>query len=121
MTKKEMATILKTLLATYPNTKIKDIDVTLASWMMEFEEYPSEVIEIAVRFHMKKSSFFPSIAEVRSQIPRAEILKQFEENNKPKAVDPERERQTSEELQTIINDMIEMETEMYSDFLDFER
>ena len=121
MTKNELAMVLKILMSNYPNTKIKEPEVTLESWYSEFGEYPKELIEIAARFHMKSSTFFPSIAEIRKQIPRAELLRQFEETNKPKPVDPVKEAKINAELQTIIDDMIEREEEMYGDFLDFER
>lgn len=121
MTKNEIAMVLKVLMSNYPNTKIKEPEVTLESWYSEFGEYPKELIEIAARFHMKSSTFFPSIAEIRKQIPRAELLRQFEETNKPKPVDPVKEAKVNEELEALIRDIIDRENEVYDGFLEFER
>jgi len=122
MNETEAKMILAILRQNYKNAKINDPNSEVALWVNAFGEYPAEVVRIAAEFHIQKSSFFPTIAEIRSMIPRAEILKQFEDNNRPKPYlqDPEREKQTNAELQAIIDDMIEREEEMYGDFLDFE-
>ena len=54
-------------------------------------------------------------------IPRAELLKQFEDNNKPKPIDPEQDAKTKAELRAIVTDIIDRENGVYVDFLDFER
>ena len=123
MNETETKMILAILRQNYKNAKIADPKAEVALWVSAFGEYEAEVIRIAAEFHMKISSFFPTIAEIRNMIPRAEILKQFEDGNKPKPYleDPNKTKKEAQELQTLIDDIIDRETEMYGDFLDFER
>jgi len=123
MKETEAKMILAILRQNYKNAKINDPMSEVKLWVNALGEYPADVIKIAAEFHMQKSSFFPTIAEIKSMIPRAEILKQFEETNKTdnRLEDPEREKKTRAELQTLIEDIIEREEEMYGDFLGFER
>ena len=121
MNKSETASILKMLMASYPNTKIKEPEVLIDSWMTALGSYPADVVRIAAEFHKSDSAFFPTIAEIKNMIPRAELLKQFEDNNKPKPIDPERDAKTKAELRAIVTDIIDRENGVYVDFLDFER
>ena len=119
MTETEIKMVLAILRQNYKNAKISDPTAEVALWFNSFKDYPAEVIRIAAEFHMKTSAFFPTIAEITNFIPRAEILRQFEENNKPRAVleDPK----TKAELRAIVTDIIDRENGVYVDFLDFER
>lgn len=75
MTQKEMAAVLKYLMANYPNTKIKDPDAMMASWMLVLGEFDKETVGRAVRLYMTgKTSFFPTAGEIRERITRADIL-----------------------------------------------
>ena len=86
MTQKEMAAVLKILMANYPNAKIKDPDSTMASWMMVLGEFDKEEVGRAVRLYMtENTSFFPSAGEIRKRITKAGIIYGSEE---VKAIEP---------------------------------
>lgn len=121
MNKSETASILKMLMTTYPNTKIKEPEVLINTWVSSLGKYPVEVVKIAAEFHTESSAFFPTISEIMNMIPRAETLRQFEETNRPKPIDEKQAAKTKAEIETVMSDIIDFETELYGDFLDYER
>ena len=135
MTETDAQMILAIMRQNYKNAKIEDPAAEVALWMQEFGDYPAEVIKTAVEFYMndsaKRSDFWPTTAAIRKKIPRAENYISFVEANRPRPelIDPAREKKEHEELQTLINDIIDREREMYpdedekllNDFLPYER
>lgn len=121
MTEQETKMILAMMRQNYKNAKIDDPSAEVALWMLEFGEYPAQVIKTAVEFYMsgsgKRSDFWPTTASIRRQIPRAESFLQFVENNKPRPelIDPNRQKRESAELNAVIEDQIALEREIYGD------
>ena len=74
MNKKEAAQILAICRAVYPNTKIEDASATVTGWVMELGDFSSEAIMKAARLHMATSKFFPTPADIREKIVRAELV-----------------------------------------------
>lgn len=75
MNKKEAARILAILRQVYPNTKsIDNAEATARAWEMCLGEFSSESVMKAAMLHMKTKKFFPSIAEIRDNIVRAELV-----------------------------------------------
>ena len=74
MNRAETINLIKSLLGTYPNTKMSNVQATVDAWEMEFGEYPAETIYKAARCHMGRSKFFPSPAEIKKFIPIAPLL-----------------------------------------------
>lgn len=126
MTEEEVLMNLAILKQNYKNVKIEDPDAEIAMWLSAFGESDPEVIKVAVQFHIAKSKFWPTVAEIKKLVPRAEMLVQFEKaNSEPqkKLEAPKRAKVTAipdgmtedEWLDAIIQDQIDLETEMYGD------
>lgn len=74
MTRDEITKLLEFVCAAYPNAKINDPAGTASVWEMAFGEYPAESVYRAARLYMDSSAFFPTIADIKKFIPRAEII-----------------------------------------------
>ena len=74
MNKKEAAQILAIVRAVYPNTKIEDAGAMVQGWVLELGEFSSEAIMKAARLHMATSKFFPTPADIREKIVRAQLV-----------------------------------------------
>ena len=131
MNREQTIKLLKMLLANYPNTKIKDASATADAWEMNLGEFSAEAVYKSARLHMATSSFFPTPAEIRKNIVRAELIysgPQIPELKAPKKAKTSASPDgvsDSEFLDTLIQDMIDRENEVEADrndgFLSFER
>ena len=74
MNKKETAQILAIVRTAYPNTKIENAAATVEAWYMGLGDYSASSVMKAARLHMATKRFFPTIAEIREQIIRAELI-----------------------------------------------
>lgn len=74
MNKKDTAKILAILKAGYPNAKIENAEATVMAWEMILGSYSAESVMKAVRLHMETSPFFPTPADIRNKIIRAEMI-----------------------------------------------
>ena len=74
MSREEIMKVLQIAIAAYPNTKNIDAKAMVAAWEMAFGEEPAERVYKAVRYHIETQRFFPTIAEIRKAMPRAEIV-----------------------------------------------
>lgn len=74
MNRDEITDLLEMVITAYPQTKIKDPAKMVEVWEMTFGEYDAETIYKATRLHMSKSKFFPTPADIKEKITKAEIL-----------------------------------------------
>ena len=74
MNREETIRLLGILSNAYPNTNINDASSMASTWEMCLGEYPAEQIYKAARLHMETSKFFPTPAEIREKIVRAELV-----------------------------------------------
>lgn len=74
MTRKEIEKLLELMLDTYPNTKIRNAENTVSTWLSIFKDYDTESVIKAAKLYMEEGSFFPSPAEVKKRIHRANII-----------------------------------------------
>lgn len=70
MERQELITILKYLRDNYPDTRFNDAKNIVDSWEAEFGGEPAEVVAKAVRFHVRKSRKWPTVAHIREIIRR---------------------------------------------------
>lgn len=74
MTRKEIADLLEIVIAQYPNTKVNDPAAMVNAWEMVLGDYSAESVYKAARLHMETCKFFPTIADIREKIVRAEMI-----------------------------------------------
>lgn len=75
MTQKELIQLLKQLSANYPNAISKiDSRELLKNWEMAFGGEDAEAVYMAARLHMDLSPFFPTIADIKSNIRRGKLV-----------------------------------------------
>ena len=74
MNNKEAAQILAVVRTAYPNTKIEDAGAMVQAWVMGLGDYSASSVMKAAQLHMATAKFFPTIAEIREKIVRAEIV-----------------------------------------------
>ena len=74
MTRKEIAKLLEVILAAYPNAKIKDAGATVSTWEMTLGDFSAESVYKAARLHMETCKFFPTPADIRDKMVRAELI-----------------------------------------------
>lgn len=74
MNKKEAAKLLAIVRATYPGVKIENPETMAYTWELCFGEYDADIVAQAVKLHMKRNKYFPTIAEIVKLLPRAELL-----------------------------------------------
>lgn len=112
MSREEIIKLLGIAIAAYPNTRNIDAKAMVSVWEMAFGEEPSERVYKAMRFHIETCRFFPTIADIKKAMPRAEILYMASEspvmrlqNNSNKVSLPEKRSLTEEELERILQDV----------------
>ena len=71
MNKKECLQILAIAKAAYPYFKIEDAEAMCQAWLMCLAEYDANNIVNALKIHITKSKYFPSIAEIIEEHRRA--------------------------------------------------
>lgn len=74
MNKKETAQILAILRTAYPNTKIENAGAMTEAWYMCLGDFSAESVMKAAKLHMNTSKFFPTPAEIRDKLVRAELV-----------------------------------------------
>lgn len=74
MTREEILTLLATVRAAYPNTKIADPNGTVNSWMLMFSEYDAGDVYKAAKAHMAKNRFFPVPADILNNLNVGHLL-----------------------------------------------
>ena len=74
MNRDETSKLLELLYGAYPNTKIRDPQSMLTTWELTLGDYSAESVYKAARLHMATSKFFPSPAEIRDKMVKADIL-----------------------------------------------
>ena len=126
MTEKETKMILAILRQNYKNAKIENPAAEVQSWMMHFGQYPVQIVRIASEWHMDRSSFWPTLADIKKLIPRAEVYAQHINNNEePRKVLEASDKakvtaipdgMTEDEfIDRFIEEQIEWEKEMWGD------
>ncbi len=76
MTEKEIIQVLAILKASYPNVKF-DADKskqTVLVWLTVLGEYDAEAVTKAARLHASTSPFFPTPADIRNKLVRAQMV-----------------------------------------------
>lgn len=129
MNKSDMAKILSILRANYPNVRIENPEAMVKTWMLTLGEFSVQAVMKSAELHMKSSKFFPTPAELRENIVRSRIpselpptVPQLESTvKKRKGIQIPKGMTEDEFLESIIQGQIQLETEMYGNFLDFER
>lgn len=78
MTRKEIADLLEIMVNQYPyiRNRIEDAGQMVSAWELILGEYPAESVYKAARLHMENSKFFPTIADIREKMQRAEFIYQ---------------------------------------------
>lgn len=74
MTRQETVQLLQMLAATYPNAKIKDAATMANIWEMSLSDFTAEAVYKAARLHMDTNKFFPTPADIKEKIIRAELI-----------------------------------------------
>lgn len=74
MNRKEIVKLLEVLASAYPNAKIKDAKATVAAWELTLGDFSAESVYKAARLHMDTNVFFPTPADIKDKIVRAELI-----------------------------------------------
>lgn len=74
MTRNEIVKLLEILASAYPNTKIKDARATVSAWELTLGSFSAESVYKAARLHMDTVKFFPTPADIKDKIVRAELV-----------------------------------------------
>ena len=74
MNKKEAAQILAIVRSVYPHTKIEDANATVQGWVLELGEFSAKAVLKAAQLHMATSKFFPTPADIREKMVRAQLV-----------------------------------------------
>ena len=74
MTRDEIVSLLEIVITAYPNAKVKDAGAMVSAWEMCLGDFSAESVYKAARLHMNTNRFFPTPADIRSNIVRAEMV-----------------------------------------------
>ena len=74
MTRKEIVELLKIVSASYPNAKIADPNTMVTTWEMMFGDLPADKVYKAARLHMESSKFFPTVADIKENLTKADMI-----------------------------------------------
>lgn len=74
MNKRETVQILAILKTAYPYFKPDNADALAEAWLLGLGDYSAVAVTRAARLHMETCKFFPTIADIRDKILRAEIV-----------------------------------------------
>lgn len=74
MTRKQIIELLGILEDAYPNIKFKNPEGTVTTWEMAFGSEDAEKVYKAARYHISKSPFFPTVADIKKAIPKGQLL-----------------------------------------------
>ena len=108
MNKKETAQVLAILRTAYPNTKIENAGAMTEAWYMCLGDFSAESVMKAARLYMNTSKFFPTPAEIREKMVRAELVykdteiacNRLQDGNK-QITSPEAEEATESKLEAL--------------------
>lgn len=95
MTRAEIISLIKTLLATYPNNGITDVKSLVNGWEMIFAEDDAKAVYKACRLHMSTNKWFPKPSEIKERLPYTSNLYE----NSPRTA-PRLESDTSNDINT---------------------
>lgn len=107
MTKKEAAQILAIVRAVYPNIKIEDAGATLQGWMLELGDFSASAVMKAARLHMATSKYFPTPAEIREKIVRAELIYSDSEIDPDKKLECQQPKLLGNDIDVVVMDDID--------------
>lgn len=76
MTRDQITKLLEVLTATYPHAvkNIKDPAAMATAWELALGDFQAEAVYKAARLHMATNKFFPSPADIRNNILKAELI-----------------------------------------------
>jgi len=76
MSREEVIKLLGILYSAYPyiKDKVNDPEMMVNTWEMCLGDFSAESVYKAARLHMNTNRFFPTPADIRSNIVRAEIV-----------------------------------------------
>lgn len=74
MTRKEITELLEIVISTYPYTKVQDANAMVSAWELTLGDYSAESVYKATRLHMNTSKFFPTPADIKEKILKAEMI-----------------------------------------------
>ena len=74
MTRQEIVDLLEVLITAYPYVKIKDATSMVNAWEMALGDYSAKSVYKASRYHMDNCKFFPTVADIKEKIVRAEMV-----------------------------------------------
>lgn len=76
MSREEVIKLLGILYSAYPyiKDKVNDPQVMASAWEMCLGDFSAESVYKAARLHMNTNKYFPTPADIRSNIVRAEIV-----------------------------------------------
>lgn len=119
MNREDTIKILSMVRANYPLVKIQDPAATVTAWQMVLGEYSTDSILKAVKYHMNTSKYFPTPADIVSNITRAELLyteqpvKAIEAPKRAKVTEIPDGVSVEDFLDHICQDMIDLENECW--------
>lgn len=116
MNSKEAAQILAVVRTAYPNTKIEDAGAMVQAWVMGLGEYSASSVMKAARLHMATAKFFPTIAEIRNNIVRAEMV-YSESDIETTKIEPSKQKLLGNETSLIVIDDIDEKLENLCKFV----
>ena len=128
MNKSEMAQVLAILRANYPNVRIDNPEAMVKTWMLTLGGFSIEAVIKSAELHMTHSKFFPTPAELRTNIVRSRIPNELPPPipklgvGRAKCTAIPDGMSEEEFLDSIVQHQIDLETEMERNgFLRFER
>lgn len=106
MNSKEAAQILAVVRTAYPNTKIEDAGAMVQAWVMGLGDYSASSVMKAARLHMETAKFFPTIAEIRNNIVRAELI-YTESDIETNRIEPSKQKLLGNNTDLVVTDDVE--------------
>ena len=116
MNSKEAAQILAVVRTAYPNTKIEDAGAMVQAWVMGLGDYSASSVMKAARLHMATAKFFPTIAEIREKIVRAELIYR-ESDIETQKIEPSKQKLLGNETSLIVTDDVDEKLENLCKFV----
>ena len=116
MNSKEAAQILAVVRTAYPNTKIEDAGAMVQAWVMGLGDYSASSVMKAARLHMATAKFFPTIAEIREKIVRAELIYK-EADIETNKIEPSKHKLLGNETGLIVCDDVDEKLENLCKFV----
>ena len=116
MNSKEAAQILAVVRTAYPNTKIEDAGAMVQAWVMGLGDYSASSVMKAARLHMATAKFFPTIAEIREKIVRAELIYR-ESDIETNRIEPSKQKLLGNETSLIVADDVDEKLENLCKFV----